>query len=186
MTRTKKLFVSMAACLSLIFSQASAQVLSIGPTAIPPLRGSGVIALGNAQSINGSLATVAFDTLGYDSFGICDTTSTKGVCTVTAATAGKYHISCSARIDATTGPAVGGIIGQIRVWKNGAAITGGLAASYAQVASIASVQTYVNNATVASFVAGDTFSCAASSGATGPTVAASFGGSFLSYEYIGP
>lgn len=182
-----KKFLTVLTFLSLLISGTSeAQTLNIGPTAIPPLRGSGIIYLGNAQSISSSLATVAFDTSGYDSFGICDTTSTKGVCTVTAATAGKYHIHCGVRVDTTTGPAVDALIGQARIFKNGAATTGGLAGVYAQVASVSNIQAYVNVDTVASFSATDTFSCAASSAGTGPTVAASAGGSFLTYEYIGP
>lgn len=151
-----------------------------------PVFGSGMISLGNAQSISGTLGQVAFDTLQYDTFGICDYTSSKGLCTVTSTTAGKYRIHCSVRVDMTTGPSVGAIMAQVRVWKNGAASAGGQQATFAQVASIASAQAYTQGDTVLSLANGDTFACAASSAGTGPTVAASAGGSFLSYNYIGP
>ena len=176
----------LAFCLSL---PANAQPVAsdIGPGPAPAITGYGLISLsGSAQSLSGTAARLQFDTTGQSSpLAACDTAVTKGLCTV--ATPGRYGVYCAMLVTATTGPAVDGDLGTVRLQKNAADWSnGGVATTYAQVISIASPYASISVYGVNNFATADTFSCAASSAATTPLANNNTLRTYMSYQYVGP
>lgn len=172
------------AALLLVSPAVAQQILPIGASVT---QGSGLIAQATGQSMTSTPTRVAFDTAGYSSGGVvtCDTSSTKGLCTVN--TAGRYSITCALSGTMGAAPAIGGAIITAELWKNGADFTnGGVTSLFAQATTVAANGTVMETANN-TFSASDTFSCAvSSSGTSSPATSNNQLRNWLAWVYLGP
>lgn len=168
----------------LVPSQA-APPIAVAPAAAKSVGGQ-IYLSANASFSAGGGVTVPFDAAAINDGAICAVTGgSKGVCTPNRP--GRYAVSCSALLTATTGPAVNAVTLELQVLKNSAVQAS--ARQYAQVASISAAKASASVPSVFVQMNGtsDTFSCLGYSDATSPVfVGGASALTQMSWQYLGP